>query len=145
MESMIPEGTAPRALLDAIPASIFITDSDLMFLDANRAGRTLLGPARELRSGQRGGELLHCLFQAHSQQGCGRTEFCSGCVVREVVTSVSPGSPAARRTAHMILGEEGSARDVWFQVSAAPFVHGDQDLIVLVMEDVTGIVESREP
>ena len=145
MERLIPEGTAPRALLDAIPSSIFITDSDVKVLDMNLAGQALLEPGREAKLGELGGELLHCLFHAHSSQGCGQTEYCSGCVVRESVAAVRPGLPALRRTAHMILGEEGDSRDFWFQVHAAPYVHDGRDLVMLVMEDVTAIVESGEP
>ena len=145
MEPLIPEGTIPRALLDAIPSSIFITDSDVRILDVNRAGRGLLGPESELRFGRPGGELLHCLFHAHSQEGCGKTDYCSGCVVRESVAAVKPGVAAPRRTAHMILVQDGSSRDCWFLISAAPLVLESRDLILLVMEDVTRIVEAREP
>jgi PAS domain-containing protein len=145
MEPLIPEGTIPRALLDAIPSAIFITDSDVRILDVNRAGRGLIGPEHELRFGQRGGELLHCLFHAHSQAGCGRTDYCSGCVVRESVAAVKPGVAAPQRTAHMILVGDGGSRDVWFLVSAAPFVYERRELVMLVMADVTRIVESREP
>ncbi|HVP14208.1 MAG TPA: PAS domain-containing protein, partial [Terriglobales bacterium] len=133
------------ALLDAMPAPVFLTDDDVAVLEANRSGRELVGGGNGTDLHRRGGEVLGCLFARESEHGCGTTEYCPPCVIRNSVRAACEGRPAPRRIVHMMLpgGDEGSI-DLWFQVSATPIELQGRKVVVLVLDDVTQIVELRE-
>jgi len=144
VEPLIPENSTLRAFLDAIPALVFLADRDVRVLDANLAARQWLSAEPGLQLRRPGGDVLHCVFARDSHDGCGTTEACPTCVIRESVASVRPGQPATRRVAHMILEAADRSEDRWFRVLASPLALDGQDLVLLVLEDVTQLIELRE-
>ncbi len=144
MPSPIPENSSLRAMLDAIPSFVFLADRDVRVLDANRAAREWMGsePGTEVRVA--GGDLLRCVFALNSEGGCGTTDACPTCVVRESVTASRPGRPATSRVAHVILETPGRSEDRWFRVTAAPLALDGEDLVMVTMDDITQLVELRE-
>ncbi len=145
MEPLILKDPDLLALLDAIPSPVFLTDDDVQILEANRSARDLLSGVAAEDLHRRGGEVLGCLFARESEHGCGTTEYCPPCVIRNSVTASCQGRPAPRRIAHMMLrdGDEGSV-DRWFQVSTTPLTLEGRKLVILVLDDVTQLVELRE-
>ncbi len=144
MEPLLPKDSPLPAFIDAIPSPVFLTDGDVRILEANRAARELLGDQIEAQWHQRGGDALHCVFARDAPDGCGTTEFCPACVLRNSVEAVHAGQPAPRRVAHMILGPADHSQDLWFQVSASPLALDGRKLVLIVLEDVTQLVELRE-
>jgi hypothetical protein len=144
MEPLLPEGSSLLALLDAFPSLAFITDGDAKVLEANRSARQWLGEGVEAGLGLPPGAVLQCIFPRDSRGDCGTTDFCPSCFVRRSIEAVLSGRPAPRRVAHMIIGPEGRSEDRWFQVSASPLALGDRKLVLVVLEDVTQLVELRE-
>jgi len=144
MEPLLPEGSSLLALLDAFPSPAFIADTNVTVLEANRSARQWLGGGAGTLLALPLGDVLHCIFPRDSRGGCGTTEFCSSCFVRRSIEAVAAGRPAPRRLAHMIVGADGRTEDRWFQVSASPLALGDRELVLVVLEDATQLVELRE-
>jgi len=144
MEPLLPEGSSLLALLDAIPSLAFIADANVTVLEANRSARQWLGDGVGTQLGQPLGNVFQCIFPRDSRGVCGTTDFCPSCFVRRSIEAVSSGRPAPRRLAHMILGTAVPSEDRWFQVSASPFTLGDRELVLVVLEDATQLVELRE-
>lgn len=141
MEGLFPPGSAMRALLDALPTVVLVTDRNARVLDLNRAARDLVGdePGGVLPPG----DVLHCTF-AHEPGGCGHNEACVSCLIRGSVEGLATGGERVPRLAHAVLRNGGPARDYWFRVAASPLAHEGRDLVLLAMEDVTQFVELRE-
>ena len=144
MEPLLLEGSSLLALLDAIPSPAFIAGADVTVLEANRSARQWLGNGIGTRLGLPIGAVLQCIFPRDSRGDCGATEFCPSCVLRQSIEAVAAGRPAPRRLAHMIVGATGQPEDRWFQVSASPLALGIRNLVLVVLEDATQLVELRE-
>jgi hypothetical protein len=143
MEPLLPEGSSLLALLDAFPSMAFITEADTRIVEANRAARQWLGDRPGTELGLPFGSVFQCIFPRDSRGDCGTTDFCPSCLVRRSIESATSGRPAPRRVAHMIVGANGQPEDRWFQVSASPLAFGGRTLVLVVMDDVTQLVELR--
>ena len=144
MESPIPENSTARALLDAIPMPVFLADRDVRLVEANLAARRWLRSEDALELQRLGGDVLRCVFALDSAGGCGTTEACPTCVIRESVESAAPGQAPRHRVAHAILETAEGVEDRWFRVGATPVTLDGRDLVLLTLEDATRHVELRE-
>jgi len=63
------ENSAPadmyRAVLDALPALVFVVDDDVRVEDYNAAASEFLGARGGTILKRRGGEVLNCIFKKH--------------------------------------------------------------------------------
>jgi hypothetical protein len=143
MEPLAPQGPSTLALLDAFPSLAFLADASATILEANRAARQWFGERDGAPLGQPLGKGLHCIFPRDSRGDCGATDFCPSCLIRRSIEAASSGKPTPRRLAHMILRANGKPEDHWFQVSASPLRLQDRDLVLVVLEDATQLVELR--
>jgi len=145
-----PDGTALggyfRILFDAVPSPVLIVDDDVSILDYNVAGAALLGPERRLQYMRRGGDALHCIHSHDSPGGCGRSEYCADCIVRNSVSEALRSGEVCRRRTMMQLGDAGagSRKDLMLLVTASPFRYGKRDLVLLVLEDVSELMRLQE-
>ncbi len=71
-----------RAALDAIPHPIFVVDTDLRLLDANRAGKVMIAAETEPVPRRLCGDTLQCIHAMDEPTGCGTTDHCPDCVFR---------------------------------------------------------------
>lgn len=138
------DDNSARRILDAMPVPIFVVDEDVRVLDANRAGAAVLGsnPQEFLR--KRGGEVLHCLHDNQTPAGCGHSEYCKDCVLRNGVRAALEGQPVNRWKTEMELIKDGTTRNVVFWVTTAPFQFAGRPAALLVLEDVTELIELRQ-
>ena len=85
-----------RAIFDTIPLPTFIVDEDVRIQDYNAAAGFLLGPEPERALHHRGGEALHCI---HAEaNGCGQSEPCKACVIRNSVSAAIRGRVTHRES-----------------------------------------------
>lgn len=130
-----------RAVFDAIPQPAFVVDGDVRILDFNAAAELFLGeePASALH--QRGGEAFHCI---HAQpQGCGRTEFCKGCVIRNSVNKALSGKGVCRELhlAELRAGRRIEPIDLLVTTSLLPYTSTPR--VLLILEDIRAILNMR--
>jgi PAS domain-containing protein len=130
-----------REILDAIPSFVFVVDEDVRVLEYNAAAGGLLGIGRQKILLQRSGELLHCLHATESPGGCGQSEACKSCVVREAVREAFGGTGSVRRRAKMDLLDEEKVNELYALITATPFVHDGRKMVLLVMEDLNELAE----
>jgi hypothetical protein len=132
-----------KTVLDAYPSPVLILDDDLRIHNANRAAREMLFHGGRAFKHRLCGDLIHCVHALESEGGCGATEFCSDCVLRQTAEAVSEGLSVFRHTSSMKLVRDGKVSHVWFLVTGAPFEYGDERRVVLTLEDITEIIELR--
>lgn len=131
-----------RRTIDALPHLLFIVDADMRILFMNAAARETLGAGAE-RLFRRGGEVLSCLHAAEAPGGCGGSEACKECSIRNSVNKVFRGGAVSRKNAAMELAGEGGVREVSIAVSASPFPFGDERFALLVLEDIGEVVQLK--
>ena len=94
-----------RAIFDVIPLPLFVMDSDMRILDHNAAGSKLCGTDGVSVLRRRGGEAFQCINS--SPLGCGHSEFCSDCLLRESVRQAFAGK-VVRRQPHKAEVQDGN-------------------------------------
>ena len=104
-------GRTLRSFLENLPVPVLAMDAEARVAVSNAAARTLLGrTAEETVVGRLGGEALECAY-ARLPGGCGRTEHCKACAVRNAVMEThATGKPRDRVVAHQVLNAPGGPR-----------------------------------
>ena len=135
------ESRAFRAVFEAIPSPAFIVDDDVKILAWNRAGAEMLpdGDARILD--RRGGEALHCLNSKTVPGGCGHSGACRDCVIRLAVQEAFQGGTVGRRRTRFSLRRGESTVELYLRVSASPLELEGKRRALLILEDISEIVQ----
>lgn len=132
------------AVLDAIPSPIFVVDDDVQILGYNLAASQMLAQPPDLVLRRRAGEILHCLHSTETPGGCGRSVVCKDCPVRTSVKAALSGHRVVRDRARMQLLQENEEKEIFLLVTTAPFVHQDQSLALLILEDISELMELKK-
>jgi nitrogen fixation/metabolism regulation signal transduction histidine kinase len=132
-----------RTVLDAFPSSVLIVDHDLQIHDANRAARELLLKGGRAFLRRLCGDIIQCVHARESEGGCGTTDFCPDCVLRQTAEAVAAGTKVFRHTSAMKLERGGRVHHLSFLVTGAPFEYENMNLVILTLEDITELVELR--
>ena len=93
---------------------------------------------------RRAGEILHCLHATETPDGCGRAKACKDCLVRNSVYESKRGRRVVRRKVRMELVQEGHPREIYLLVTTAPFTHQGNSLVLLILEDISELMEIKE-
>ncbi|MGE5570153.1 MAG: PAS domain-containing protein [Rhodospirillales bacterium] len=127
-----------KALIDAIPDPVFVVDADVRVLDCNPAATEMFGDSMFFLDA-RGCDMLRCLNA--SSQGCGAA--CRGCAIRNSVSLALKGE-RPRRTRYKLerTGQEGPVVN-HFLVTAAPLNYRGSRLVLLILEDISELVELK--
>jgi len=130
-----------REILDAIPSFVFVVDEDLRILEYNAAAGRLLGLGRQQILLRRSGELWNCLHAMDAPGGCGKSEICKTCIIRETVKEAFTGTSSVRRRVKMELLKEEKANDFYALITTTPFMYGGRKAALLVVEDLNELAE----
>lgn len=130
-----------RCVIDAIPSFVLVVDDDMRIHHYNAAATRLLGTDDAVVIRHRGGDALHCIHSTDDPGGCGRGEFCKTCVIRSVVGQAVTGKGTTRLTTRMELVASATVKKIHLQISASPFPRGIDALVLLVLEDISQIIE----
>jgi len=142
MESRLSEkDTLLRTILDAFPCAVFLVDNNLEIIDFNKASESLTGKESGLMLRKLCGEALGCIIERESKKGCGTTQSCTECVVRNSALEAWQGDEVVRRKELMYLEKDGGTVRVNMLITASPFHLEDQLLVLLTIEDVTKIMD----
>ena len=131
------------SILDTIPSPIFLVDDDVQILGYNLAASQMLAQDPEMVIRQRAGEILHCLHATEAPGGCGRSKACQDCLVRNSVYESLRGQRVVRRKFKMELGPEGLSKEIYLLVTTAPFNSQGNSLVLLILEDISELIEIK--
>ncbi len=130
-----------RAIFDAMPLPAFIVDADVRIQDCNRAAAQLLGPQPLLALHRRGGDALHCL---HAEaNGCGGSEHCQDCVIRNSVKQALTGGDTHRQMHKAELRAQGRTVVIDLLVTTTPLPDSEPARALLILEDVSELLTLR--
>lgn len=134
------------AVFEAVPTPTFLVDDDRRVHLCNRAARAFVGRDGEGVSAslKRQGAYMRCVHAAEHPEGCGHSESCSDCVVRQSVERALNGPErVVRRPANVELQRGSRVERLTVLLSAAPVAIEGARLAVLTIEDVTEITRLR--
>ena len=139
----LPTDPHYRVIIDAIPSPILMVDEDVVIHDSNRATQNLLDAEGASLLHRRGGEALHCLHARETAEGCGHGSACPGCVIRNSVGEAFQSRMVTRRRAKLSLLKAGQPVPVFMLVTASPFQDRGRTRVLLILEDISDLVELR--
>ena len=132
-----------KAILDAIPLPVFLVGDDWVIHDCNRATGKFLTTDGSLLLRRRGGEALQCLHARETPGGCGHSSSCPTCIIRNSIKEAIQGHEVVRRRAKLETVANGQVCPIFLLVTAAPFLHADRQLVLLILEDISELVELK--
>jgi PAS domain-containing protein len=130
-------------LFNAIPSPIFIVDSDVVIQYMNRAASEAFRGDLEGFYRKRGGDALNCINSTRSPEGCGHATECRDCVIRNSVYEALSGRKAYRKKTAMTVLRNGKRNDIQLLVTASPFQDGDRVYSLLILEDISELLQLR--
>jgi len=136
-------GGMVEIILDTIPSPIFVVDEDVRIIGCNRAAFRMLAQEPELVVSRRAGEVLHCLHAAETPEGCGRSGFCGDCPIRNSVKESVRGQQVLRKKARVEMRAGDLVTEAYLLVTTGPLVYRHQTLILLILEDISEVMELK--
>lgn len=130
-----------RHALDAVPSMVMVADEDARILYRNLAARQLL--AGEKVYGNRIGEIMHCIHAEDVPAGCGHGPHCSECIIRNSVNSAFAGKAANRERTDISVRLQDKVLHIPALISSSPFSFEGKLYSLLVVEDISELVELR--
>jgi PAS domain-containing protein len=137
-------GDLVGTVLDAIPSAIFVVDDDVQILGYNLAASQMLAQEPSLVLRRRAGEILHCLHSTETPEGCGHAVACKDCPVRNAVKEAFAGLQVVRTRARMELVQGNEVKEIFLLATTAPFAHQGQSLVLLILEDISELMELKK-
>jgi PAS domain-containing protein len=140
---IINKGNFIESILDAIPLPIFVVDEDVRIFWSNQSAAPLLDTEPDLVFLRRCGEVLRCQHALESTEGCGRTEFCKDCPIRNAVQQSIQGQMVVRKKNKMRMVGKDKLVEINLLVTTAPFAYQDESLVLLILEDISELMELK--
>ena len=132
-----------QALFDALPLHVLVVDSDLRIHGYNVAAETLFGADVGDVLSSPGGEALKCISQSGSPKGCGHSEDCKDCAIRNSVNEAVAGRKIFRQKCRMRVIRNGQRQDMHLLVTASPFSFDDAAYVLVILEDINELIQLR--
>jgi PAS domain-containing protein len=129
---------------DAMPAPVFVVDEDIRIFEYNTAAAALLTAEKPDVLRLRGGEALHCIHQYDEEGGCGQAAACTDCVIRDAVKKACQGGSVVRARQKMELVRDEKTIEVYILITASPFSFQDSTYAILVLEDISELIQLRK-
>jgi PAS domain-containing protein len=128
------------AIMDAIPSPLFVVDADVKIAGFNAAGAGMVGENPALTIRRRGGEALHCINATASAGGCGASEACKTCVVRNSVRQSCLQGSVERHPLRMRLVGPNGEREAYLLITTSPLAGSNPPQAALLFEDIGELV-----
>ena len=133
-----------RVVFDAIPLPVFVLDGDTRIQEYNPAAAGLLALKKKTVLGRRCGEAFHCRHATDVPEGCGMAPSCRNCLIRKTVRDAFRGKRFIRRRTKMELARQTRTVEHHVLISASPFSFHGKPLVLLVVEDISQLVELQQ-
>jgi transcriptional regulator with PAS, ATPase and Fis domain len=137
INNMLKQDNFLRAIFNAIPCGVLIVDRDRRIYAVNDGLKQTFCITDEDITEKRPGDALGCVNASKSRGGCGFTEECKACVVRNAALDALSGNYISRNKTKVQCMVDGNSRELVLLISAAPFDHAGERFAVIMLEDTT--------
>jgi transcriptional regulator with PAS, ATPase and Fis domain len=132
-----------KKLFESIPCGVLIVDRDRRIQAVNNVLVRALGISDAKAIDKRAGEVLSCIHAFKSQKGCGFSDECETCRVRNTALKALDGREVHRNKVKVQLLAKGKVRDLVLLVSAAPVEHEGENFAIVMIEEITELSKLR--
>ncbi len=133
-----------KNLFESLPCGVLIMDRERRVHAINNAIEQTFGIHLSEVINRRGGEVLNCVHASATDKGCGYSEECSECKVRQTALEAISGKKIEKNRARVQLNIRGIETNLDFLISAAPLDHDGERLAIVILEDITELNELKK-
>jgi PAS domain-containing protein len=123
-----------NTILDKIPFPILLMDDDVRIHEYNLAAISLFGIELGQVNRVRCGDAFCCVYSM--QDGCGESEACKECVIRNSVRKSYGGSKVVREKTDIQLVRDNKIEQIQMLVTAEPLKYNDELYVMVILEDI---------
>jgi transcriptional regulator with PAS, ATPase and Fis domain len=132
-----------KRLFDSIPCGVLVVDKDRRVQALNNVLEQTFGISLAESINKRGGDALRCIHANSDPEGCGFSEECQFCNVRNTALDALEGKQTHRNKANIQLLVDHKLCDLQLLVSAAPLDHDGKRFAIIILEDITELNNLR--
>jgi len=131
-----------ETIIDTIPIPIFVADNEVRILGYNSASIPLFESEDHLLR-MECGDAFNCINSKNASNGCGAGELCKKSVIRNSVNKSYRGSRVEKARTQMKFVRGDEIKEIQMLVTTAPLKFGGELFVLVVLEDVTELMELR--
>ncbi|MEN6610105.1 MAG: response regulator [Methanoregulaceae archaeon] len=127
-----------------VPVGLLLLNEDLVIQQASKTMMTMVlrEPAEVI--GERAGAGLGCIHSHDVPQGCGFSNLCPDCPLRNGIRGViATGESVREKILCLTLLVHGKPLERWLRVSAEPVSLDNSRYVIVAVDDVTDLVEAK--
>ncbi len=133
-----------KTLFETIPCGVLVVDRDRRVQALNNVIERSFGIKEAEVTNKRGGEALRCIHAHESPKGCGYSDYCANCKVRNTALDAIAGEQVHRNRAEVQVTSGSGVQDLVLLVSAAPLTFDKERLAIVILEDITELTRLRK-
>lgn len=127
-----------RAMFEASPMGIMIVDHDIVVKQVNEAYLKIFNKSYEDVMNKRFGEILFCKNSYNNNGGCGKSEMCYKCDIRNIVNQIiKDGTRRIDQQIRFCQQLDDAVLNPWLNINFVPFTNSDRNEVMLVIEDIS--------
>lgn len=126
-----------RNLFESIPCGIFVIDNERRVQAVNNVLERTFQTSKVEAIDHRTGEALKCIHAYKKPKGCGFSEECMTCGIRNAAIEALEGNKIQRSKAQVKLLVNEELKEFHLLVSAAPFEYDEARFAIVILEDMT--------
>jgi PAS domain-containing protein len=130
------------SVFEAVPVAMVVVDPALRVLKANPRAVQLAGGRLDLRN-MAPGEALGCVHAGEAPGGCGHSEPCNYCGLRQTAEAALRSGAVLTERAAMELHRPFGPQTAHLDVTAVPFEQEGGRFALLILDDLSELVELR--
>ena len=134
MKNSLGDDDFLNTILDKIPFPTFLMDDDVRIHEYNLAAISLfdieLGRVNRVRCG----DAFCCVYSM--PDGCGESEACKKCVIRNSVRKSYGGSKVVREKTEIQLVRDNKIEQIQMVVTTEPLKYNDELYVMVILEDI---------
>ncbi|MDC7235098.1 MAG: PAS domain S-box protein [Spirochaetales bacterium] len=145
MSGLVSLNKELEEVFSKIPIAIYILDKNYSISFVNDKARSLSRLIQGNVIGQQLGDILRCINALNSPNGCGTTEKCRSCKIRETIkTTIQNKTDITGIEAQMeSVSPEGRRETVWIKISTGLLNRNEEGIIIISLEDITSQKEKE--
>jgi hypothetical protein len=121
-------------VFDARPSLVFVVDEDVRIQEYKATASVYLMAEGMTVHNRRAGEIMHCRHSSEVEEGCGRSQFCKDCIIRNSVAEAFQGNLVVRRRTKIEFIPDANRIEIDAQITAYPVSFQNRPLVLLVIE-----------
>jgi PAS domain S-box-containing protein len=127
-----------EAIFNAAPVGMLLANNSRIVTSANNAIRRMFHREHPQIVGQRVGSVLGCVNSTHNERGCGYSQSCTACLLKNTIELVLDlGQPIHGVEIHPKLRIHDEETALWLRISAEPVMIDGHRHVILAVDDVT--------